>query len=142
VETFSHFSSVGFIVSLKDNDEVRANSIVTQLIKERGLTNVEVRKFLPQRTLLHSSKIDLFITHCGANSIFEAIYFGKPMIGLPQGIDQIGLSYKINRMKIGIGFASSKKPENVPSKQEFVGAIEKVLSDSSHSQKARRLMRL
>jgi hypothetical protein len=47
VETFNHFKQVGFIVSLKNNEEVQSYSIVTQLIEERKLTNVIVKNFLP-----------------------------------------------------------------------------------------------
>lgn len=98
VSTFKQFKNVGFIVSIKDNEEINSHSIVSKLVEQKKLSNVLLKNFLPQRNLLNSKKINLFITHCGANSVFESVYFGKTMIGLPQTLDQIGNSYKIDRL--------------------------------------------
>ena len=47
VETFVNFQYAGFVVSLKDTDDVRAYSIVKALIEEKKLKNVMLRNFLP-----------------------------------------------------------------------------------------------
>ena len=49
---------------------------------------------MPQVKLLQSPRLQLFMTHCGANSLFEAMYFGKLIIGIPQEIDQYANAYK------------------------------------------------
>ncbi len=50
--------------------------------------NVMVSEWLPQNDLLGHPKVKLFITHCGANGQFEALYHAVPMIGFPLFADQ------------------------------------------------------
>nr|XP_048290965.1 UDP-glucuronosyltransferase 2B17-like isoform X2 [Myodes glareolus] len=45
--------------------------------------NTRVYKWLPQNDLLGHPKTKAFVTHGGANGIYEAIHFGIPMIGIP-----------------------------------------------------------
>lgn len=59
----------------------------TDLVDECKLTeNIHVYESLNQTHLLHH--VDLFITHCGANSVNEAIDAETPMIGIPLMYDQ------------------------------------------------------
>jgi len=46
-----------------------------------------LKKFVPQKSLLNHPKVKAFITHCGANSVLEAQYFGKVIIGMPRDAD-------------------------------------------------------
>ncbi|XP_052591897.1 UDP-glucuronosyltransferase 2B17-like isoform X1 [Peromyscus californicus insignis] len=45
--------------------------------------NTRVYKWLPQNDLLGHPKTKAFVTHGGANGLYEAIHFGIPMIGIP-----------------------------------------------------------
>ncbi|XP_040603810.1 UDP-glucuronosyltransferase 2B17-like [Mesocricetus auratus] len=45
--------------------------------------NTRVYKWLPQNDILGHPKTKAFVTHGGANGIYEAIHFGIPMIGIP-----------------------------------------------------------
>ena len=67
----------GFIISLKE----AADSY--PVVKEANLPNVMLQKFVPQLELLRDSRVVSFVTHCGGNSIVEAMYYGKVLIGFP-----------------------------------------------------------
>ncbi len=45
--------------------------------------NVVLKEWLPQNDLLADEKVKLFVTHCGKNGLYESVYHGKPMLGIP-----------------------------------------------------------
>nr|7CJX_A Chain A, UDP-glucuronosyltransferase 2B15 [Homo sapiens]7CJX_B Chain B, UDP-glucuronosyltransferase 2B15 [Homo sapiens]7CJX_C Chain C, UDP-glucuronosyltransferase 2B15 [Homo sapiens]7CJX_D Chain D, UDP-glucuronosyltransferase 2B15 [Homo sapiens] len=51
-------------------------------------SNTRLYKWLPQNDLLGHPKTKAFITHGGTNGIYEAIYHGIPMVGIPLFADQ------------------------------------------------------
>lgn len=50
--------------------------------------NTFLMKWLPQNDLLGHPKIKAFVGHGGTNGIYESIYHGVPMIGIPLLFDQ------------------------------------------------------
>ena len=65
--------------------------------------NVLVAQWLPQNDILADPRVKLFITHCGNNGQYEAIYHGVPMIGFPLTGDQ---PYNAARLMVkGYGIA-------------------------------------
>ncbi|BDA49332.1 UDP-glucuronosyltransferase 2A1 [Coccomyxa sp. Obi] len=53
-------------------------------------SNTKVVSWLPQNDVLGHRQTRAFLSHCGANSMYEAAYHGVPIIGLPFFADQPG----------------------------------------------------
>ena len=49
---------------------------------------VRVQARVPQRPLLLSGNVDLFLSHCGFGSIAESLSAGVPLLAYPAGLDQ------------------------------------------------------
>lgn len=49
--------------------------------------NFKLELVINQRQVLASGR-DVFVTHCGAGSTYESMYFGVPILGVPQNFDQ------------------------------------------------------
>ncbi|OWK13806.1 hypothetical protein Celaphus_00017441, partial [Cervus elaphus hippelaphus] len=50
--------------------------------------NTRLYKWIPHNDLLGHPKTRAFVTHCGTNGIYEAIYHGVPIVGIPMFGDQ------------------------------------------------------
>ncbi|MBR5993121.1 MAG: hypothetical protein IK018_04900 [Lachnospiraceae bacterium] len=61
--------------------------------------NFYVYDYVPQTEVL--KRADLFITHCGMNSVNDSIYSGVPMIGIPGAYDQMLTAETLENRKIG-----------------------------------------
>ena len=80
-------------------------------------TNFHVKGFLPQLEILR--RADVFITHAGFNSVSEALYFGVPMLALPQVNDQHMVAKRIVAMQLGTAESIGElSPETLRSKTE------------------------
>ena len=64
--------------------------------------NVHILKWLPQNDLLGHRNTKLFISHCGINGEYEAVYHGVPIIGFPICCDQFSNCAKLQDEKIGV----------------------------------------
>lgn len=64
--------------------------------------NVKVVHWFPQNDLLGHAQVKGFITHCGLNSLLEAVYHGVPVVGMPIVGDQIFHAQKIIAKNVGI----------------------------------------
>ena len=91
--------------------------------------NVELGKMVPQLDIL--SQASVFITHAGMGGTGEAIYYGVPMIALPQMDEQAITARQIE--KNGLGFALLDKKEITS--QMLREKIEILLQDPSYKAK-------
>ncbi len=62
--------------------------------------NFLVRAFVPQLALLQRAR--LFITHGGMNSVSEALYYGVPLVVVPQAADQLIVARRVARLGAGV----------------------------------------
>nr|XP_010592471.1 UDP-glucuronosyltransferase 2B4-like isoform X5 [Loxodonta africana] len=96
--------------------------------------NTRLFKWIPQNDLLGHPKTKAFITHGGANGIYEAIYHGVPMVGIPLFADQPD---NIAHMKVK-GAAVSLDMDTMTS-IDLLNALKTVIYDPSYKANAMRL---
>lgn len=87
--------------------------------------NFLIRSFLLQLEIL--KRADAFITHAGFNSVNEALYYGVPMLALPQVNDQPKVARRIVEMQLGM-MADIKElcPQTLKAKTEALMADHKI----------------
>ena len=88
--------------------------------------NVEVAQMVPQLDIL--SQASAFITHAGMGGTGEAIYYGVPMIAIPQMEEQAITAGQI--VKNGLGFAFLDK--NSITSEVLRAAIVELLEDPAY----------
>ncbi|CAE7897565.1 unnamed protein product, partial [Symbiodinium microadriaticum] len=70
-------------------EEVEASIFAAKAHSAALPANVLFAAGVPQLRVLASGRISIFVTHCGLNSVHEALHFGVPMLGLPFVGDQM-----------------------------------------------------
>lgn len=93
--------------------------------------NVELGQMVPQLDIL--SQADVFITHAGMGGTGESIYYGVPMIAIPQMDEQAITARQIERKGLGIAFLD----KSVISAESLRGAIRMLLEEPSYRETAK-----
>ena len=93
--------------------------------------NVEVGQMVPQLDIL--SQASVFITHAGMGGTGEAIYYGVPMIAIPQMDEQAITARQIEKTGLGVAFLDNNSITSGRLKE----AIIKLLEDESYRSTAR-----
>ncbi len=62
--------------------------------------NVMVLPHVDQIAVLQ--KADVFLSHCGMNSVNESLYFGVPLVMLPQTTEQRGVAERVRQLGAGV----------------------------------------
>lgn len=102
--------------------------------------NIRRLQQLPENVCVYSSvdqiavlkKADVFLTHCGMNSASEGLYFGVPLVMLPQTSEQGGVAARAEQL--GAGLRLKKTASSA-----IRAALETVLSDPSYRENAGRI---
>jgi len=92
--------------------------------------NVMIAQWLPQNDILSHPSVKLFITHCGNNGQYEAVYHGVPMIGFPVLGDQ---PYNAKRLDHK-GYGLSMNLHDFTA-DELLDNIHKILGDKSYKER-------
>jgi MGT family glycosyltransferase len=87
--------------------------------------NFIIKNFAPQLDVL--GKADLFITHGGMNSVSEGLYFGVPLIIIPQAMDQPIVARRVTELGAGISLNKEEVTSELLRK-----TVDKVLSDTRY----------
>ncbi|XP_029786980.1 UDP-glucuronosyltransferase 2A2 isoform X1 [Suricata suricatta] len=99
--------------------------------------NTRLYDWIPQNDLLGHPKTKAFITHGGTNGIYEAIYHGVPMVGVPMFADQPD---NIAHMKAK--GAAVEVNINTMTSEDLLNALRTVINDPSYKENATRLSRI
>ncbi|XP_053518650.1 UDP-glucuronosyltransferase 2B31-like isoform X3 [Artibeus jamaicensis] len=92
--------------------------------------NTRLYKWIPQNDLLGHPKTKAFITHGGTNGVYEAIYHGIPMVGLPFFADQPD-----NILRMKKKGAAVRLDIHTMSSGDLLNALRTVINDPSYSGK-------
>ncbi|XP_051277796.1 UDP-glucuronosyltransferase 2A2 isoform X2 [Dicentrarchus labrax] len=96
--------------------------------------NTRIYDWIPQNDLLGHPKTRAFITHGGTNGIYEAIYHGVPMVGIPMFADQPD-----NMVHVKAKGAAVIMDLNIMKTEDLRDAINAVISEKSYKENAMRL---
>ncbi|XP_066240919.1 UDP-glucuronosyltransferase 2A2 isoform X4 [Saccopteryx leptura] len=99
--------------------------------------NTRIYDWIPQNDLLGHPKAKAFITHGGTNGIYEAIYHGIPMVGVPMFADQHD---NIAHMKAK--GAAVEVNINTMTSADLLNALKIIINEPSYKENAMRLSRI
>jgi MGT family glycosyltransferase len=94
--------------------------------------NFLVRRFVPQLALLE--RANAFVTHGGMNSANEALYFGVPLVVVPQRGDQYMVGARVAQLGAGVAIA----PQDLNPERLRLG-VASVLEKPSFRERAQAL---
>ncbi|XP_040181871.1 UDP-glucuronosyltransferase 2A1-like isoform X1 [Rana temporaria] len=99
--------------------------------------NTVIYDWIPQNDLLGHPKTKAFITHGGTNGIYEAIYHGVPMVGMPLFADQPDnmIHMKTKGMAVIVDI-------NKMQSQDLVDAVNTVINNPTYKENALRISRI
>lgn len=81
--------------------------------------NISVYASVDQIAVLQNA--DAFITHCGMNSVNESMYYGVPLVMLPQTSEQRGVAERVLQLGAGVKLARTDPAS-------LLNAVKQVLS--------------
>lgn len=76
------------------------------------------------------SKADVFVSHCGMNSVNESLFHKVPLVMIPQTTEQKGVANRVNQLNAGI-FLKNEKPKTI------FEAVTQLLNDSKYYENAK-----
>ncbi|XP_009491829.2 UDP-glucuronosyltransferase 2A2-like isoform X1 [Pelecanus crispus] len=100
-------------------------------------SNTRIYDWIPQNDLLGHPLTKAFITHGGTNGIYEAIYHGIPMVGIPMFGDQHD-----NIVHMTAKGAAVALDFNTLKTQDLVDALNTVINNSTYKENALRLSKI
>jgi len=90
-------------------------------------TNIMIYPHVDQIAVLQ--KADVFVSHCGMNSVNESLYHGVPLVMLPQTAEQRGVAERVYQLGAGL------KPRKADATSIF-NAIQTLITDASYKKNA------
>ncbi|KAM4811866.1 UDP-glucuronosyltransferase 2B17-like isoform 2-T2 [Urocitellus parryii] len=99
--------------------------------------NTQIYNWIPQNDLLGHPKTKAFITHGGTNGVYEGIYHGIPMVGIPLFADQPD-----NIAYVKAKGAAIQLEYRTLSSSDLLKALRMVINDPIYKENAMKLSRI
>ena len=90
--------------------------------------NISVFSYVDQLAVLKQANV--FVTHAGMNSVNESLYFGVPLVMLPQTSEQRGVSHRV--LELGAGIKLDKKTS-------VLNAVNEILANNKYKENAKKI---
>ncbi len=108
--------SVGEYTNIEDFGEIPANFSIYNSVKQ-----VEVLQ-----------NVDVFVSHCGMNSVNESLYFEVPLVMFPQTTEQGGVARRVSDLGAGV-YLKNNSPAAIAQ------AVNTILSDTKFNINATKI---
>ncbi|KAM4708881.1 2-hydroxyacylsphingosine 1-beta-galactosyltransferase [Discoglossus pictus] len=106
--------------------------------KPRNLgNNTKLVEWLPQNDLLGLPNVKTFLSHGGLNSIFEAMYHGVPVVGIPLFGDHYDTMTRVHAKGMGILLEWKKMTE-----EDLFQSLTEVIHNPSYRKQALKLSKI
>ena len=92
--------------------------------------NISVFSQVDQIAVLQQA--DIFVSHCGMNSVTESLYFGVPLVMLPQTSEQSGVAERVSQLGAGMKLIRSDAAS-------ILDAINTIFTDITYAQNANKV---
>ncbi|KAK9932794.1 hypothetical protein M0R45_020016 [Rubus argutus] len=113
-----------FMWAVKESDMEKLPCNFLEETSEKGL----VVSWCPQLQVLAHKAVRCFVTHCGWNSVLEALSFGVPMVTMPQWADQAtNAKFVADVWKVGVRVKINEK--GFATKEEIAMCIEQIMDE-------------
>ena len=93
--------------------------------------NFTIEKHTDQVAVLKIT--DVFITHCGMNSVSEALYNGIPLVLFPQTTEQKGVANRVKELNAGVFL------ENINNPTEIKNTVMSILKNNELKESANKI---
>lgn len=121
------------IEALKESDYqviISVGEKVNKKIFEPVPPFIKICSFVDQLAVLKEA--DVFLSHCGMNSVSESLYYGVPLVLFPQTSEQKGVANRVKQLGAGLYLKENKA-------STIQKAIQTVLEDTHYKEQAQKI---
>ena len=101
-------------------------------LEEFGVLPEHISVFAHVDQIAVLQQADVFISHCGMNSVSESLYFGVPLVMLPQTSEQKGVAQRVHQLGAGVKLNKSDSTS-------LLNGIDTVLRNHGYREQAVKL---
>lgn len=113
-----------FMWAVRESEMEKLPSNFLEETSEKGL----VVSWCPQLQVLAHKAVRCFVTHCGWNSVLEALSCGVPMVTMPHWADQAtNAKFVADVWKVGVRVKTNEK--GIAIKEEITKCIQQVMEE-------------